>query len=92
MPSIEVDRLPSDPTTDVFLVTVSDAGTSSEHRVTVAAPAPEAAGHYPTLEAFVTASFEFLLRHEPKESILRAFEIREIGRYFPEWERDLSDG
>jgi hypothetical protein len=37
----------------------------------------------------VRASFEFLLAREPRESILRSFELPVIGRYFPEWETEL---
>jgi hypothetical protein len=92
MAEIEVDRVPSDPTSDVFRVTVTEGGTTSEHRVTISAPAPEAAARYPSLEAYVEACFAFLLEREPKESILSSFEIREIGRYFPEWERAMRDG
>ncbi len=33
----------------------------------------------------VRRSFEFLLEREPKESILRRFDLRDIGRYFPEY-------
>ena len=33
--------------------------------------------------------FEFLLAREPKESILPSFEIPVIGRYFPEFEREI---
>ena len=36
------------------------------------------------------ASFEFLLAHEPKESILREFDIEVISRYFPEYPREIS--
>ena len=35
----------------------------------------------------VRRSFEFLLAREPKESILRTFDLPVIGRYFPEYER-----
>jgi hypothetical protein len=35
----------------------------------------------------VRRSFAFLLAREPKESILRAFDLTVIGRYFPEYER-----
>jgi hypothetical protein len=35
----------------------------------------------------VRSSFEFLLEREPRESILRSFELSVIGRYFPDWER-----
>jgi hypothetical protein len=37
----------------------------------------------------VLRSFEFLLEHEPKESILRSFDLTIIGRYFPDWEHRI---
>ena len=37
----------------------------------------------------VRRSFAFLLAREPRESILRSFELPVIGRYFPEWEREI---
>lgn len=37
----------------------------------------------------VRRSFEFLLARESKESILRAFDLPVIGRYFPEYEREI---
>jgi hypothetical protein len=37
----------------------------------------------------VRRSFLFLLAREPKESILRSFELPVIGRYFPEYEREI---
>jgi len=37
----------------------------------------------------VRASFEFLLEREPKESILRSFDLPVIGRYFPEYETEI---
>ncbi|TAK02675.1 MAG: hypothetical protein EPO36_01550 [Chloroflexota bacterium] len=37
----------------------------------------------------VRRSFEFLLAREPKESILRTFELPAIGRYFPEYESTI---
>jgi hypothetical protein len=37
----------------------------------------------------VRESFEFLLAREPRESILRSFELPVIGRYFPEWETEI---
>lgn len=40
-------------------------------------------------EGLVRAAFDFLLEHEPKESILRAFDLPVIGRYFPGWEADV---
>lgn len=37
----------------------------------------------------VTAAFWFLLDREPKEGILRRFDLSVISRYFPEFEREL---
>ena len=41
-----------------------------------------APGHYDP-EELVRASFDFLLAREPRESILRQFELPVIERYFP---------
>lgn len=41
-------------------------------------------------EDLVRRSFEFLLEREPKESILRQFDLPLIGRYFPDYERTIS--
>ena len=37
----------------------------------------------------VRRSFTFLLARESKESILRSFDLPVIGRYFPEYEREI---
>jgi len=39
----------------------------------------------------VYRSFDFLLEHEPNESILRSFDLPVIGRYFPDWERTIRE-
>ncbi len=72
-------------------VTVGDGRGTSEHRVTVrhgdlVRLAPGAADPV----ALVRASFEFLLEREPKESILGAFDLPVIGRYYPEYEREIA--
>ncbi len=41
-------------------------------------------------EECIRTSFEFLLEREAKEAILREFDLTLIGRYFPEYERELS--
>jgi hypothetical protein len=38
-------------------------------------------------ERLLEASFEFLLEREPKESILRQFELPVIEKYFPDYPR-----
>lgn len=40
----------------------------------------------------VERSFDFLLRREPKESILRRFDLPVIGRYFPDYEASIRRG
>ena len=42
-----------------------------------------------TPERCLEAAFRFLLDREPKESILRRFDVTEISRYFPEFEREM---
>jgi len=42
-----------------------------------------------TPERFLDAAFRFLLDREPKESMLKRFDAAIIGRYFPEFEREL---
>ncbi len=73
------------------VVTVDDGdGAPTRHDVTVttcdlANLAPDAADPVD----LVRRSFEFLLEREPKESILRRFDLPLIGRYFPEYERTI---
>lgn len=71
-------------------VTVADNGSSREFEVAVSAA--ELARFDPTAAdptSLVRRSFEFLLAREPKESILRSFGLSVIGRYFPEYEREI---
>ena len=41
-------------------------------------------------EQCVEAAFRFLLDREPKESILRSFDVAVISRYFLEFDQELS--
>jgi hypothetical protein len=47
-----------------------------------------APGHYDP-EKLVAASFAYLLAREPRESILRNFELPVIERYFPGYEAEI---
>lgn len=38
----------------------------------------------------VSQMLKFLLEREPKEAILRSFDLTVIGRYFPEYERQIA--
>ena len=84
-------RIEVTPERDGFRVTVTEGKGSTVHRVTVPAGYCEAlTGRRIPAEELVRLSFEFLLEREPKESILRAFELPVIGRYFPEFEREVK--
>ena len=72
-----------------FEVTVEDQATTT-HTVTVPADYAEklTAGKV-AVERLVSRSFDFLLEREPNTSILRSFNLPVIGRYFPEYEREI---
>ena len=71
-------------------VRVSDGGTQTTHAVTLARDllARLAPGESP--EDFVRRCFAFLLEREPKESILKRFDVAVIGHYFPEFESRMA--
>ena len=71
-------------------VTVSERGSETRHRVTLRKTDYERlAEDQASPEELVAESFRFLLEREPKESILRSFDLTVIGRYFPEYEREI---
>lgn len=88
---IKVERIgDSDPLE--FQVIVRAGGGETRHHVTLKRDtckrlAPGA--HTP--ERCIEAAFRFLLDREPKESILRHFDVTVISRYFPEFERELPN-
>lgn len=71
-------------------VTVGSDPAATRHTVLVSQAQLEhlAPGHYDP-EQLVRASFEFLLEREPRESILRQFELPVIERYFPGYEAHI---
>lgn len=73
-----------------FEVVVREGAGETKHRVTMSKNlcARLAGGRF-TPEQCIEASFRFLLDREPKESILRSFDVAVISRYFPEYEREL---
>jgi hypothetical protein len=77
----------------VCAVTVRVAGSESRHRVTVGRADVERLAPGDTgPEDLVRRSFEFLLAREGRESILAGFDLAVIGRYFPEYEREIRRG
>jgi hypothetical protein len=76
---------PAQPLT--FDICVREGQGESRHRVTI--PAEDAARYAASgvrLDRCVEAAMAFLLDREPKESILGAFDIQVIRRYFPEFD------
>lgn len=73
-----------------FEITVREGASETRHIVTVEPDyARKLARGKESMEDLVRRSFEFLLEHEPKESILRHFDLKDISRYFPEYEREI---
>ena len=92
MSDIEVtSRAASDGWTASVVVTDPD-GSASRHEVTVTQAVLErlAQGADDPVD-LVRRSFMFLLERESKESILRSFDLLVIGRYFPDYERTISE-
>jgi hypothetical protein len=74
-------------------VTVGDDSAATHHQVTVMATDLERLAPGATdPSSLVRASFAFLLEREPRESILRSFELMVIGRYFHEFEDVIRGG
>ncbi|MGA9885126.1 MAG: hypothetical protein WBQ34_15535 [Candidatus Acidiferrales bacterium] len=84
---IEIER----PGENQFRVRVSEHGSETSHLVTVQ---PEdylrLTGGKADPAELVRRSFEFLLENEPKESILRQFDLSVIGKYFPEYQAAIK--
>jgi hypothetical protein len=74
-----------------FRVRVIEAAGESTHQVTLAPKDyTRIAGGAVEPRELIRKSFEFLLEREPKESILGRFDLTVIGRYFPEYEREIK--
>lgn len=86
---IEVRRVSEDDPFE-FDVIVRDGDSETRHAVTMSRATCErlVAGEH-TPEHCIETTFRFLLDREPKESILRRFDVTVISRYFPEFEQEL---
>ena len=73
-----------------FEVEVREGGGQTRHRVTMAQATYKKLAGDSSPEAFIRAAFAFLLEREAKESILARFDVTVIGRYFPEFEREIG--
>jgi hypothetical protein len=74
---------------DEWLVTVRDSVTT-HHRVRVTKADLERFSGGRSVEELLQRSFEFLLERESNTSILSSFDLPLIGRYFPEYEKQIG--
>jgi hypothetical protein len=72
-------------------VDVVDERSTTHHAVQVSAAELDRWGRGRSAEELVRESFRFLLDREPKESILREFKLSVITRYFPDYERAITE-
>ena len=74
----------------IFEVVVREGKGETRHQVTMSRETCERlTSGKNTPERCLEAAFQFLLDREPKESILRRFDVTAISRYFPEFEREI---
>ena len=74
-----------------FKVTIGERGDETHHRVTLRqSDYMKLTGGRVDARRCVEAAFEFLLDHEPKESILSQFDVAVISSYFPNFEQQVK--
>jgi hypothetical protein len=74
---------------DEWLVSIKSTVTT-HHRVRVAQKDVEKLAGGRSAEELLQESMRFLLEREPNTSILPSFDLPVIGRYFPEYEREIQ--
>ncbi len=72
-----------------FRVEVHEGASSTSHTVTARPDDLQRYGGDVQPETLIEKSFEFLLEREPKESILRAFDLPVIEQYFPDYPKNI---
>lgn len=87
MPQVSVESLGG----DMFRVTVEDGRGRTVHQVAADSFEIERLGAGAPAEDVIDASFRFLLDREPKESIVRRFDLKVISGYFPEYDEKIAD-
>ncbi len=76
----------------IFNVEVGEGDSKTVHTVEVDRTYYERlTGGRVTPAELVEKSFFFLLKREPKESILRRFNLEKIAFYFPEYEEEIKN-
>jgi len=89
--TIDVDRVEENDTQFVFEVLLDENDRIPPFTVTVDKEYwKHLTGEKVTPEMLVEKSFLFLVEREPKEAILREFNLSVIARYFPEYEKEIK--
>ena len=68
-------------TYQVEITESNGSGSQTRHKISDGIVGPE---------DFVKKSFQFLLKRENKDSILREFNINQIREHFPEYEKEIK--
>ena len=92
MTEIDVTCVGADGAWDCAVRVRDDTG-ATDHEVIVAPsalPPGVAAADADAAEALVRATFGFLLEREPKEAILRRFDLDVVRRYFPDYDMAMA--
>jgi hypothetical protein len=90
MPVIQVRRRKADNPYE-FEVSVREGSTQTLHRVTMSVTTcRRLSGEKTSPERVIEAAFRFLLDREPKESILRTFDVTDISTYFADFEKKIG--
>ncbi len=74
---------------DMFQVEVTEGGSTTTHKVTAYDSQVKQYGGGVAAEILIRESFHFLLEREPKESILKKFDLPAIEQYFPEFPSEI---
>jgi hypothetical protein len=88
--TIDVRLETEQPQGGMYTVRVTEDGSHTEHRVDVGtADYRRLSGGRMSPEELLRRTFEFLLTREPKEAILRRFDLAVVSSYFPDFERAI---
>ncbi|MEK7134698.1 MAG: hypothetical protein AAB819_03180 [Patescibacteria group bacterium] len=89
--TIDVDRVEENETQFVFEILLDENDRVPPFTVTVDKSYYEhLTGGSVSPEMLVEKSFVFLVEREPREAILREFNLTYIARYFPEYETEIK--
>ncbi len=90
MSEIKINKTKEDNRHRTFSVQILEGDSSTEHQVSLSNHDYRRLSQRKTPEEFIKKTFEFLLERESKESILGKFDVMDIGKYFPEYEKEIT--